>query len=169
MTRADTIIDLAPEAAARALYIDFEGQKDQPPILLGCTRRSGADQLHMVRQVITDPVFGPLARADHLELLSLADAVLRIIQRAEKADRLIVAWTERERESSPHSPRRRRRTSSSRVLVALFGNPNFGRCVVPREQHIECRCVLIVSKRPCGTKVCQFADLVRDRGSCRVL
>ena len=50
-----------------------------------------------VWQAITDPVFGPIADADGLELLPVADAVERILQRAERRDRLIVAWSSHER------------------------------------------------------------------------
>jgi hypothetical protein len=32
---------LSTAEALRALYIDFEGQKDQPPVLLGVLRRGG--------------------------------------------------------------------------------------------------------------------------------
>lgn len=87
---------LAPEAARRALYIDFEGRKDRPPILLGCTRRSRVHGDLSVWQAITDPRFESLARADGLELLTLADAVERILVRAEAKDRLIVAWSQHE-------------------------------------------------------------------------
>jgi hypothetical protein len=127
MSRADSIVDLTPEQAMRAFYVDFEGQTDQPPILLGCTRRSGEDQLHRVRQVITDPAFAPLAQADGLELLSLGDAVLRILQRAEKGDRLIVAWTEHElnvvRTYCPeHLDRFRSRYVNARKLAVRWRN-----------------------------------------------
>src|SRR5258705_9621249 len=40
LRKESMITELTPEEARRALYIDFEGQKDQPPVLLGCTRRS---------------------------------------------------------------------------------------------------------------------------------
>ena len=47
-------------------------------------------------QAVTDPLFEPLAEADEIELLALPDAVERILQRAERKDRLIVAWSEHE-------------------------------------------------------------------------
>ncbi len=87
---------LSPEDARRALYIDFEGNKDKPPALLGCTRRSSVQSKLSVWQAITDPTFGSLATADELELLTLADAVERILQRAERKHRRIVAWSTHE-------------------------------------------------------------------------
>lgn len=87
---------MTAEDAHRALYIDFEGCKDQPPILLGCTRRFTGDPTHVVTHVVTDAVFGSLAQADGLEVLSLAEAVEHILQRAERKDRRIVAWSEHE-------------------------------------------------------------------------
>ena len=89
-------VALAPEEARRALYIDFEGRKDRPPILLGCTRRSRVQRDSSVWQAITDPRFESLALADGLEALTLADAVARILVRAEAKNRLIVAWSQHE-------------------------------------------------------------------------
>lgn len=88
---------LAPEEAQRALYIDFEGRKDQPPVLLGCAHRAGRGAPPWVWQCVTDPVFEPLTTADDdIELLPLPDAVERILQRADAKGRLIVAWSEHE-------------------------------------------------------------------------
>src|SRR6478609_2729669 len=54
---------LTPGEARRALYIDFEGQKVGPPVLLGCTRRSKIRTNLTVWQAVTDPRFDPIARA----------------------------------------------------------------------------------------------------------
>ena len=94
MSKATTLKRrLTPEEASRALYIDFEGRKDQPPVLLGATRYALAAKVH---QYVTDPHFASIADDEDLEVMTLAAAVERIIQRAEKRDRLIVAWTEHE-------------------------------------------------------------------------
>ena len=87
---------ISPEDAGRALYIDFEGEKDKPPVLLGCANRVGRVAEPWAWQAVTSPLFGPLAAADGIEVLPLPDAVERILQRAEKRDRLIVAWSEHE-------------------------------------------------------------------------
>jgi hypothetical protein len=87
---------LTADDAVRALYIDFEGNKDQPPILLGCTRKFKGDPAHVVTHVVTDPAFASLAAADGLKVASLGDAVEGIIQRAEPKDRRIVAWSQHE-------------------------------------------------------------------------
>lgn len=47
----------APEAL-RALYIDVEGRKDQPPVLLGVLRRDRADHLDDVVDVAPSPDAG---------------------------------------------------------------------------------------------------------------
>ena len=87
---------ISPEEAGHALYIDFEGEKDKPPVLLGCANRVGRGAEPWAWQAVTSPLFGPLAAADGIEVLPLPDAVERILQRAEKRDRLIVAWSEHE-------------------------------------------------------------------------
>jgi hypothetical protein len=85
---------LAPEEARRALYIDFEGRKDLPPVLLGTTHgQAGAGRVY---QYLPDERFTPLGATDDLEVLSFADSIARILQRAEKHDRLLVAWTTHE-------------------------------------------------------------------------
>ena len=86
---------LTPEQARQALYIDFEGGKGEPPVLLGCGRRTGRGQRQFVPQYITDVRFAPLAD-DEVEVLPLTDAVERILQRAKSKDRLIVAWSNHE-------------------------------------------------------------------------
>ena len=47
---------LTPEEARRALYIDFEGGKGEPPVLLGCGRRTGRGARRFVPQCVTDPL-----------------------------------------------------------------------------------------------------------------
>ena len=96
MSKASTARKLTPEDAVRTLYIDFEGQKDRPPVLLGCTRRSRRSQIPGIWQAVTDPAFESLADEDGIESLELSDAVERILQRAESKDRMIVAWSEHE-------------------------------------------------------------------------
>lgn len=41
MTAQPTWVEVTAESLRRALYIDFEGQKDKPPVLLGCATRAG--------------------------------------------------------------------------------------------------------------------------------
>ena len=87
---------ITPDEARRALYIDFEGRKGEPPVLLGCTRRSRLRTSDTVWQAVTEPRLTPFAIADGIEALELHEAVERILVRAEKRDRLIVAWSEHE-------------------------------------------------------------------------
>jgi hypothetical protein len=124
-------VALAPEDAHRALYIDFEGRKDQPPILLGCTRRARVHSDLSVWQAITDPRFESLARADGLESLTLADAVARILARAEAKDRLIVAWSQHELDvvgeyAPEHLERFASRYVNARTLAVRWRNKCHG-------------------------------------------
>ncbi len=84
---------LTPDEARRALYIDFEGGKGKPPALLGCLRRK---HIGKTWQYIADPAFATLAVKDSLEAMTVADVVERILQRAAKHDRRIVAWSNHE-------------------------------------------------------------------------
>lgn len=120
-----TITRLSSEESRQALYIDFEGRTDQPPVLLGCTRGYG------VWHATTDPRFEPLAIEAGIEPLSLSAAVERIIQRAEKRDRLIVAWTEHEldvvRQHTPeHLDRFQARYVNARKVAVHWRNKLHG-------------------------------------------
>jgi hypothetical protein len=84
---------LSSEEARHALYVDFEGRKDASPVLLGASTRHGSERVH---QYLTDPRFAAIGELEGIEVLPIAEAVLRIVQRAERKDRLIVAWTEHE-------------------------------------------------------------------------
>jgi hypothetical protein len=81
--------ELSGAEALRALYIDFEGEKDRPPVLLGVHRR-GRGSKPFVQQDVVDESFASLTGSS----LSLRAAVEKVIQRAEKGDRRIVAWSE---------------------------------------------------------------------------
>jgi hypothetical protein len=88
--------EISPAEARQALYIDFEGETDKAPVLLGCARRPGRGSNKWVWQAITDPEFEPVSRADGIELLPLPDAIERILQRAEARNCRIVAWSQHE-------------------------------------------------------------------------
>src|SRR3954451_6800193 len=82
---------LSAADALRALYIDFEGNKDQPPVLLGVHRRGRGDRPY-VQQDVVDPLFAGLVT----RYIPLVDAIENVVRRAEHGDRRIVAWTEHE-------------------------------------------------------------------------
>ena len=90
--RARPFATLTEAEARRALYIDFEGGKDRPPVLLGTLRRASRGPDPFVFQVVVDPEFA----AAGPELLPLIEAIERVVVRAEARDRRIVAWTEHE-------------------------------------------------------------------------
>jgi hypothetical protein len=81
---------LSAAEALRALYIDFEGGKDQPPILLGVLRRPGRGSRAFVQQDVVDELFAGLGPA----YMSLRGAVEKVVLRAEHGDRRIVSWSQ---------------------------------------------------------------------------
>ncbi len=83
---------LSSAEAHSALYIDFEGLTDQPPVLLGTLRRGGRGDEPFVHQVVVDPVFA----ATGTETRGFLDAIEIVVVRAEHADRRIVAWSQHE-------------------------------------------------------------------------
>ena len=85
---------LTADEARRALYIDFEGQKDQPPVLLGILRRRGRADEPSVFQVVVDPDFEAAGPA----LRELRRAIEIVVIRAEAGDRRIVSWSEHDLE-----------------------------------------------------------------------
>jgi hypothetical protein len=90
MTDRTSFERMTSAEALRALYIDFEGEKDKPPVFLGVHRR-GRTARPYVHSHILDPDFAALS-----VVTSLHEAVLNLVMRAEKGDRRIVAWTEHE-------------------------------------------------------------------------
>jgi hypothetical protein len=138
---------ISPEDAGRALYIDFEGEKDKPPVLLGCANRVGRGAEPWAWQAVTSPLFGPLAAADGIELLLLPDAVNRILQRAEKRDRLVVAWSEHELDvvtnyCPEHLDRFRARYRNARTFAVHWRNTCHG------------------GHRPATNRLCDYLALV---------
>ena len=83
--------DLSAAEALRALYIDFEGEKDRPPVLLGAHRRGRGPRPYVHAYLVDEAfaVFGDTA-------LTLHGAIQRIVGRAEARDRTIVAWSTHE-------------------------------------------------------------------------
>jgi hypothetical protein len=85
---------LSAAEALRALYIDFEGQKDQPPVLLGVLRRGGKGSTPFVHQDVVDEAFASLP----VPTMSLRDAIEKAVLRAEHGDRRIVSWSQHDLE-----------------------------------------------------------------------
>jgi hypothetical protein len=81
---------LSTTDALRALYIDFEGEKDKSPILLGVLRRPGIGSTPFVHQDVVDATFASLGVSE----ISLRDAVGKAVLRAERGDRRIVSWSQ---------------------------------------------------------------------------
>ena len=73
--------------ARTAFYVDFEGGKDAPPVLMGILRKH-------TQQYVVEPVFRPLGPA----YLELRQAVATVVTRAEKQARRIASWSEHDLE-----------------------------------------------------------------------
>jgi hypothetical protein len=85
---------LSADEAKQALYIDFEGEKDKSPVLLGVMRRPGRGPQPFLVQDAIDQTFAPLAS----RVLTLQAAVENVVRRAESRECRIVAWSEHELE-----------------------------------------------------------------------
>lgn len=82
---------LTEAEALRALYIDFEGEEDKPPILLGVHRR-GQGAKPFVHQNVLDDAFVAFGEP----CMTLREAVTIVVRRAERRGCRIVAWSEYE-------------------------------------------------------------------------
>jgi hypothetical protein len=80
---------LTAAEALRALYIDFEGRKDDPPVLLGVHRRGRGARPSVQQDVVAEAFAGLVPR-----YLPLRLAVENLVRRAEHGDRRIVSWSE---------------------------------------------------------------------------
>ena len=80
---------LSAAEALRALYIDFEGRKDEAPVLLGVHRRGRGSRPNVQQDVVDETFAGLVPR-----YLPLREAVGNVVRRAEHGDRRIVSWSE---------------------------------------------------------------------------
>ena len=84
-------MQLKPEAAQRAIYLDFECLATKPPhaALLGVL---GPDD--DFEQLILDPRLAPGRVASrHCRVVEAHTAIEQLVRRAEKEDRLLVGWS----------------------------------------------------------------------------
>ena len=78
---------MTPPEARTAFYVDFEGGKDGPPVLIGVLRKH-------TQQYVVEPAFRDLG-PDYREL---REAVATVLTRAEKQNRRLVSWSEHDLE-----------------------------------------------------------------------
>ncbi len=119
MPTSDDLI--APTAAVNAIYIDFEGNQNKPPSLLGVRWRA-AEMDHFAQFVLEEALFPAVdgspktvhkwpgdgyQRAEGVEArpgaakratVTLLEAVRSLVSRAEAEGRLLVSWSTYERE-----------------------------------------------------------------------
>jgi hypothetical protein len=88
---ATSKVKITPAEAKSAIYLDYEGNKDKAPTLLGWAV-SGT-----YKAAIVEPLFATCAdryRAKGIYAEDHANLVLRLITQAEDENRLIVSWSE---------------------------------------------------------------------------
>jgi hypothetical protein len=86
---------LTPEQARRAIYLDFEGRKDEPPVILGTLWVSRQGREPTVRQYVVDPAFRSAAKPP-IRFSSLAGQLESLLRRAERQHRVLIGWSEHE-------------------------------------------------------------------------
>lgn len=89
---------LTSEQAARAIYFDFEGCKDEAPSLLGWSFQRDDGTEHFRQRVVEPALWSAKHAVPHTggtvrcSKMTLAGAVNRLVTIAEEQDRLIVSW-----------------------------------------------------------------------------
>jgi len=82
---------LTPAEAKRALYVDFEGNEDRDPTLLGVLAEKEGPEFWIVEEAFAGCADKQKARAFPA---SLSDLAVELVERAEREDRFIVSWSE---------------------------------------------------------------------------
>jgi hypothetical protein len=88
---------LTESEARRAIYIDFEGNENRRPTLLGILWGDDGAAAASIEQVIVEELFWPCAGkrgARDSVRGELSEAVERVCKRAQDEDRRIVSWSE---------------------------------------------------------------------------
>ncbi len=93
-TTAPAAFTLTPDAARRAIYLDFEGFVKEPPSLLGVLIDGSFETL------VLDPTLRPAAEAKGLRVTDGTAALRGILERARLEDRIVCAFGNREREAA---------------------------------------------------------------------
>ena len=105
---------LSAAEALRALYIDFEGRKDEAPVLLGVHRRGRGSRPYVQQDVVDETFAGLVPR-----YLPLRDCVENVVRRAEHGDRRIVSWSQHDLDVVRTLRRTRTRSSSFASRLAM--------------------------------------------------
>lgn len=88
---------MKPSIAQGALYIDFEGRVEGPPVLLGILSPGAEGGSDTFRQFVFDPLFADAASAKGAEYVQLDHLVRHLLKQATPAHP-IVAWSQHERD-----------------------------------------------------------------------
>jgi hypothetical protein len=93
-----TMEPMSLSVARSAIYVDFEGRVEGPPVLLGVLSPSVEGAPDLFQQFVFDPLFAEAASAGGAEYVPLEEAVRLLLKRATAAHP-IVAWSQHEKDT----------------------------------------------------------------------
>ena len=156
---------LTAAEALRALYIDFEGGRGKPPVLLGILRHGRKGTEPSVFQTVLDPVFeaaGPATR-------DFRRAVETAVLRAEHGDRRIVSWSQHDlkvvrslADDDPELVARFERRYVNALAVAKSWAWQLHRAVKPADGKLSAYLELIRYEVPAGAGPGHVGKTIRD-------
>jgi hypothetical protein len=82
---------ISPREAVEAIYIDFEGFKDQAPSLIGILCE------YDFEQIVLDPDLEEAARAKGIDVRPLSKVIHELVKRCQDEDRRVVAYSQAEK------------------------------------------------------------------------
>ena len=90
-------VSSSPMSTQPLVYIDFEGRKEKPPVLLGELWKDG-DREEFFQSILDEQLATARVARRHLKVDALEVVVRRLLDRARRENRLIVAWSNHEKE-----------------------------------------------------------------------
>jgi hypothetical protein len=93
-----TSTPMSLEVARGALYIDFEGRKYEPPLLLGVLMPTGDGAETRFMQFVFDPLFREAAEAKGASIATVEDT-MRLLTAIARRGQAVVAWSRHERDT----------------------------------------------------------------------
>src|SRR4051812_19919711 len=90
-------VSSSPMSTQPLVYIDFEGRKEKPPVLLGELWKNG-DGEEFAQSISDEQLQTARVARRHVTVDALDVVVRRLLERARRENRLIVAWSNHEKE-----------------------------------------------------------------------
>lgn len=168
---------LTPEEAARAIYLDFEGCKDQAPSVLGVLyaegKASSPDRLVLRQDIIERGLWSAAGQIEvdgayryDSEPTTLARSIADVLARAHRQDRVIVSWSEHDLSvvlEHVENPRQRRRFEAHYRNARLIARRWANRCLggAPESGTLATYLDLVGYRRPVEASDGHAADAIR--------